>query len=77
VWYLFLGIVAACLGGDWWWGFFAVALALVSGYGVNNYLHRTRLFMLSTLWPGRRKPVDVVKVLRNDLVAELERLRVV
>jgi len=77
VWYLLLGVVAACFGGGWWWGFFAVALALFSGYCVNNYLHRTRLFILSNLWPGRRKPVDVVKVLRDDLIAELERLRVV
>jgi len=76
LWYLFLGALVVSLSGSWWWGFFAVVLTVVSGYAANHRLHQTRLFLLSTLWPGSRKPVDVVRILRDDLIAELERLRI-
>lgn len=75
-WYLFLGVLVLSLSGSWWWGAFAVILTALSGYAANHRLHQTRLFLLSTLWPGSRKPVDVVRILRDDLIAELERLRI-
>jgi 1-acyl-sn-glycerol-3-phosphate acyltransferase len=76
VWYLCIGAVVVAVSGSWWWGAFAVILTVLSGYGANHYLHATRLFLLSTLWPGKRKPVEVVRILRDDIIAELERLRI-
>lgn len=76
LWYLLLGGVVASMSESLWWGAFAVILTGLSGYAANHRLHHTRLLLLSTLWPGSRKPVDVVRILRDDLIAELERLRI-
>jgi len=75
VWYLCILALIVSVMGSWWWGMFGVVVTILSGYVANHYLHRIRLFLLARLCPGKRKPVEVVRVLRDDLIAELERLR--
>jgi 1-acyl-sn-glycerol-3-phosphate acyltransferase len=76
LWALLLSIV---FGARLWGiaGFFAT-FALVGALGVivNRRLSEVRLYLWSTLWPGRDSPVSVVRTLRDTLVAELESLRV-
>jgi len=76
LWYALLVGSAGLLWGG------AVALLtlgilLVSGFAVNNYLHHARLLLLAALWPGKRNPIQVLAMVRDELIGDLERLRVV
>ncbi len=76
LWYLFLMALTVSISGSWWWGAWVGCMTVLAGYAANHSLHRVRLFLLAKLWPGKRKPVEVVRILRDDLIAELERVRI-
>jgi len=52
--------------------FFAIVLVVAL---TNRLLTDVQLWLLSVLWPGRKKPLDILSVIRDELIAELEMLR--
>lgn len=76
-WYIFLSILCASWTGSVLLGFLSFLLLLGAGYCSNRYRQHLRILLLSLFWPGTKNPVDVVKLVRDDLILELERLRVV
>ncbi|MCB0332114.1 MAG: 1-acyl-sn-glycerol-3-phosphate acyltransferase [Bdellovibrionales bacterium] len=48
-----------------------------SGYSVNNYLQEARFLLLSWLWPGRAHPVRMLHLVRDELIRELDELRII
>lgn len=76
VWYLMIAFLVAFLTNSCIWFVLTFILVAFSGYLVNRHLNSTKLFLLSSLWPGKKKPVEVLKLLRNQLIQELESLRV-
>ena len=74
-WYVLLAAIigsftGSILAGTFWFGLFVAA-----GYSVAWYLHPVMLFLFSTFWPAKRSPVDLIRVMRNDLIQELETYR--
>lgn len=49
---------------------------LACGYLANNNSQRVRLFLLSSFWPGRTNPIEVLNVIGDSLVQEMESVRV-
>jgi len=54
----------------------ALLLCLASGYCVSNYFHQVRLLVLSWFWRGRGNPLEKARAMRDELIQELEALRV-
>ncbi len=76
LWYMIL-VALLILSGVGWVGSIFAALALaMSGVMANRYWPETRLLALSCLWPGKRKPHQIVESMREILIARLEQLRV-
>lgn len=75
-WYLILFLAALFLSGSALSALLIILAVLVSAIYVNNYLHHLRLFVLSLLWPGTASPLEILKLMRDDLIAELNALRV-
>ncbi len=75
-WALAVSLLVAFMG----WGLpgFLVTIVLLPllGYVTNRRLSEVRLYLWSLLWPGEDSPVEVIRVLRDSLIAELEALRV-
>ncbi|RIL12437.1 MAG: hypothetical protein DCC75_00430 [Proteobacteria bacterium] len=76
VWFLILAVIIfAALPGIQAIGI--SALLLGSALLANRYLAELRISALVWLWPAKRKPTHVIAQLRDDLIEELEGLRVV
>lgn len=76
LWIVLLLTVLGLLGFSWG-GLFVAALILI-GLGVlaNRYGMAARLLVISLLWPGSGSPAEVLRTMRDQLVNELESLRV-
>lgn len=75
-WYSALGVLAALIFGSFLIGILSAIFCGVLGYLTNGHLPKVRLLLLSVLWPGRKNPIEVLANFRNDLIKELEALRV-
>ena len=53
-----------------------VAVVIFSGSFLNRHADTIRLQVISGLWPGEHNPLNVLRVLRAELIEELEELRV-
>lgn len=76
LWYALIGVAAFLASGKVLAVFVAVLSTMWCGYLANRYMHKLTLHIISLLWPGKRTPIDVLRWLRNDLIAELNALRV-
>ncbi|MBX7138185.1 MAG: 1-acyl-sn-glycerol-3-phosphate acyltransferase [Oligoflexia bacterium] len=75
-WYLLLWCVFWAMGMELTGALVLTAFIIFCGYITNNYYYLFRLHMLTELWPGERSPVELLRVVRDELIAELEVLRV-
>ncbi len=79
---VFIAWLALLIGIGAWIGLSLGALALGTvglvalGVVTNRYLAAAKLFAISLLWPSSQNPVEVLRLLRDQLVSELEQLRV-
>ncbi len=76
IWWTLLGMLAYYLSGKGAVCAVVVLFTMLCGYLANRYIHNLMLHLFSALWPGRRSPVDVLRWLRDDLLNELNSLRV-
>jgi glycerol-3-phosphate O-acyltransferase / dihydroxyacetone phosphate acyltransferase len=77
LWHIFISLFFGYLMGSIVWSLFVFILCLLSAIFVNRYLHHAKLLLLSWIWPGHKKPSEVLQLLRDELIAELESLRIV
>jgi len=77
LWYALICLLVWYLSGSVKRGIFSVVVVMISGYYAAKYFNQFALFVFSTLWPGRKTPVDVLRAIRDDLVNDLEEFRVV
>lgn len=77
LWHIFIASLAGFIFGSSLAFLFTFILCLSSALFANRYLHHVKLLLLSLFWPGNKRPSDVLKVVRDDLINELESLRVV
>jgi len=75
-WYLVMFLLPIALGFRWWSGLIFACFVIFSGFYVNKNFDQIRLKILSRLWPGEKSPVNVLKMMRDELIEELEALRV-
>ena len=72
LWILFLLFLVLAFGGTGKTILVTLVLLIVSGHCINNYRHRVWLLLF-----GRAKPLQTLRSLREELVQELNQLRVV
>ncbi len=75
--YLILFLLVFSTSGSFFFGFVTLLSVAWSGYCVNNYLQEARFILLSWLWPGRAHPVRMLHLVRDELIRELDELRIV
>ncbi len=76
VWYLLTAFVFSCLTGSFVLGFLGLVLLLILGSITGKFADRVKLFLLTCLWPGSRNPVAILHLMREELVKDLEAMRV-
>lgn len=76
LWYLLLLMIMAACGLGWLTLSFALLLFLASGIMANRFLPEMRVRVLAYLWPGARKPHEILRSMRESLISRLEQLRV-
>ncbi|MCB0345897.1 MAG: 1-acyl-sn-glycerol-3-phosphate acyltransferase [Bdellovibrionales bacterium] len=76
IWWALIGSLAYHLTGRGLAAAIVVLFMMLCGYLANRYIHRLMLHIFSAFWPGKRSPVDVLRWLRDDLLNELNSLRV-
>jgi hypothetical protein len=77
---LWFGVLASLLG--LWSGSLTVASVgflgfALSGFLTNRYLPVARMKLISLLWPARVSPFELLQKIRDQLIADLESLRIV
>ncbi|MCO6432022.1 MAG: hypothetical protein J5J00_14275, partial [Deltaproteobacteria bacterium] len=75
-WYMLLTAIFALTVGGFLNTLLFILVMLFSSYAVNNYLSQFKLYLLSSLWPGSKKPLDILKMIRDQLIEELNSFRV-
>jgi len=75
-WYMILFLVFIMCGMSFLPALLCLALLLASGYYANNYYYAVRVHMLSALWPGKKSPLSVLVMLRDELIKEFESIRI-
>lgn len=74
-WYLLISLLAGLKWGVS--GFFLLLfLCIASGYLLNRYLNYLTVFILSNFWPVKKQPLELLRLMRDDLISELNSSRV-
>jgi 1-acyl-sn-glycerol-3-phosphate acyltransferase len=76
LWIVLLLVVLGILGCSWGVLLAAGVAIMVLGVLANRYGMAARLLVISLLWPGSGSPAEVLRTMRDQLVSELESLRV-
>jgi 1-acyl-sn-glycerol-3-phosphate acyltransferase len=74
LWYLLLGVVFAVVTGRFVLGVAALFVLIGSGYFTSKYFNRFALYVFAMMWPGRKTPVDVLREMRESLLAFWQQL---
>lgn len=75
-WYVLLSMFFSILTGSFLNFILALIFCLMSGYLLNKYLNHINLFIISYFWPVSKKPLDLLLLIRDDLITELNSIRV-
>jgi hypothetical protein len=74
LWYLFLGSLTWWLSERFSIGCATIFVLVGTGYFTSKYFNRFALYIFAMLWPGKKTPVDVLRVMRDRLFDELQRM---
>ncbi len=74
-WYLLLYILLLS-NFSFIWSMLWLAFIVYSGHFVNRNFDAIKLSVISRLWPGENSPLQVLNIMREELIQELETLRI-
>ena len=73
--YISLSILAAIIFKSFWVFFLALILCLSSGYLLSKYMDHVKILLITSLWPSRKKPFDLLIMIRDELINDLNLFR--
>lgn len=75
VWYLLIFILALLLSSSVLLAFAALITSVFLGYLANRHYYQLVLKLLAVLWPGDKDPVNMLQIMRDELIEEMEKYR--
>ena len=76
VWYALLALLGMLFLHSWWSALYIFLILAVCGVVTNHFFYQVNLVLLSVLWPGQQSPVEVLRIIRDQLLEDLDGLRV-
>ena len=76
LWYALLALTGMFFLHSWWSALYIFLFLATCGVITNHYFYQVNVVLLSVLWPGKQSPVEVLRIIRDQLIEDLDSLRV-
>lgn len=76
LWYVFISLSLGLFSRDILLGLFTLVFIVWLSSYTNRNFDRVKLWALTYLWPGKKKPIEVLKMIRDQVISELDSLRI-
>ena len=74
LWCILFGVVVAVLTHNFWYGLLSIFLIVSCGYFTSKYFSQLAVFIFTMIWPSRKNPIMVMRMMRDELIREIEAL---